>query len=121
MHLTHRFGRWQLELHQRAVRLTRTPKPNPACGACYGRGGHGWLTYSGDPDWEDCRWCRAAPHLATALLAGAHHHRTGVPVLMSPSPAATAATPAGRSCPASSRSASCEPIAALRSALEDGG
>jgi hypothetical protein len=54
MYLNRTFGRWQIELHQRAIHLTRTPKPDPTCGACYGRGGHGWLTYSGDPDWEDC-------------------------------------------------------------------
>ncbi|MER5875529.1 hypothetical protein ABT119_06310 [Streptomyces sp. NPDC001910] len=54
MYLTRTIGRWQLELHQRAIHLTRTPKADPNCGACNGQGGHGWTTASGDPDWEDC-------------------------------------------------------------------
>ncbi|MGW2048645.1 hypothetical protein ACWCPF_26190 [Streptomyces sp. NPDC001858] len=54
MYLTRNVGRWQIELHQRAVHLTRQPKADPACGACYGRGGHGWFTASGNADWEDC-------------------------------------------------------------------
>lgn len=61
MYLTRTFGRWQIELHRRAIYLTRQPKADPKCGACHGRGGHGWITASGDPDWEDCHcvsWLR---------------------------------------------------------------
>lgn len=50
MYLTRTIGRWQLELHQRAIHLTRTP--DPKCPACRGTLG-GWPL--GDPaDWTDC-------------------------------------------------------------------
>lgn len=61
MYLTRTFGRWQLELHQRALHLTRHPKADPNCAACKGAGGHGYVTPSGDGDWEDCHclsWLR---------------------------------------------------------------
>lgn len=49
-----RLGRWQIELHQRAIHITREPRPNPKCAYCHGTGGHGFLTESGDGDWEYC-------------------------------------------------------------------
>jgi hypothetical protein len=61
MYLTRTIGRWQIELHQRALYLTRQPKADPNCGACSGRGGHGWITADGGGDWEDCHclsWLR---------------------------------------------------------------
>jgi hypothetical protein len=54
MYLTRTFGRWQFELHRRSIYLTRQPKTDPKCTSCRGDGGHGWITASGDPDWEDC-------------------------------------------------------------------
>lgn len=54
MYLAKTFGRWQLELHQRAIYLTRQPKADPNCTACRGQGGHGWITEFGSADWEDC-------------------------------------------------------------------
>jgi hypothetical protein len=58
MYLTRTFGRWQLELHQRAIHLTRQPKPDPNCTSCKGAGGHGYVT-DGVGDWED--WPRRNP------------------------------------------------------------
>ena len=61
MYLTRTFGRWQIELHQRALHLTRHPKADPNCPACKGAGGHGYVTDDGDADWEDCHcpsWLR---------------------------------------------------------------
>jgi hypothetical protein len=50
MYLTRTFGRWQIELYQRAIHLTRQPKPR--CPACRGDLG-GWPL--GDPNgWPDC-------------------------------------------------------------------
>ena len=54
MYLTRTFGHWQIELHRRAIYLTKFPKPNPNCTACHGYGGHGWITADDNPDWEDC-------------------------------------------------------------------
>jgi hypothetical protein len=54
MYLTRTFGRWQLELYQRAIHLTRTPKPDPNCRSCKGAGGHGYVTEDDSADWEDC-------------------------------------------------------------------
>ncbi|MER5461615.1 hypothetical protein ABT010_13195 [Streptomyces sp. NPDC002668] len=61
MYLTRNIGRWQVELHQRAIHLTRQPKADPNCNACSGRGGHGLTTEDGLGDWEDCHclsWLR---------------------------------------------------------------
>lgn len=54
MYLTRTVGRWQIEYEQRAVHLTRQPKPDPNCRACRGNGGHGYVTPGGDGDWIDC-------------------------------------------------------------------
>lgn len=54
MYLTKTIGRWQLELHQRAIYLTRQPKADPKCAYCLGHGGHGWVTEFDNVDWEDC-------------------------------------------------------------------
>lgn len=61
MYLTKTVGRWQIELHQRALYLTRQPKADPNCTACSGHGGHGITTEDGSGDWEDCHclsWLR---------------------------------------------------------------
>ncbi|MEU2073606.1 hypothetical protein [Streptomyces sp. NPDC013489] len=55
MYLTRTLGHWQIELHQRALYLTRHPVPKTGCDSCGGAGGHGYMTAWGDPDWEDCR------------------------------------------------------------------
>jgi hypothetical protein len=54
MYLTRTFGRWQLELYQRAIHLTRQPKSDPDCSSCKGTGGHGYITDGDCGDWEDC-------------------------------------------------------------------
>jgi hypothetical protein len=53
MYLTRTFGRWQIELYQRAIHLTRHPRPDPNCTSCKGAGGHGYVV-DDTPDWEDC-------------------------------------------------------------------
>lgn len=61
MYLTKTIGRWQIELHQRAVYLTRQPKADPNCPSCHGHGGHGYVTEGGDADWDACHcldWLR---------------------------------------------------------------
>ena len=61
MYLTRTIGRWQIEYEQRAIHLTRQPKPDPNCRACHGDGGHGWVTEDDNTDWEDCHclsWLR---------------------------------------------------------------
>ncbi|MYR83837.1 hypothetical protein GTY41_02460 [Streptomyces sp. SID685] len=61
MYLTRTFGHWQIELHRRAIYLTRLPKADPNCTACKGDGGHGYVTEDGCGDWIDCHcltWLR---------------------------------------------------------------
>jgi len=61
MYLTRTFGRWQIELHQRAIHLTRQPRPDLNCTSCKGAGGHGYVTDGDVSDWEDCHclsWLR---------------------------------------------------------------
>ncbi|WP_217235410.1 hypothetical protein [Streptomyces sp. AC555_RSS877] len=50
MYLTRTFGRWQVELHQRAIHLTR--QPDPKCPECHGDLG-GWPLGNRD-NWSDC-------------------------------------------------------------------
>jgi len=47
-----RIGRLQLELHQRAIHLTREPDPN--CSNCAGSRG-GFTPLGLDADWIECR------------------------------------------------------------------
>ncbi|MER5312738.1 hypothetical protein ABT034_33755 [Streptomyces sp. NPDC002773] len=61
MYLTRTLGRWQIELHQRALYLTRLPAADPDCVSCGGLGGHGYITQLGDGDWADCH-CVTGPH-----------------------------------------------------------
>lgn len=49
---TLRFGRWEVELYQRAVHVHRKPDPN--CRDCGGEGGHGVIDIEYGPDWDDC-------------------------------------------------------------------
>jgi hypothetical protein len=51
MYLTRTFGRWQIELHQRAIHLTRQPDPN--CTDCRGSQG-GWIPHRLGADWDEC-------------------------------------------------------------------
>jgi hypothetical protein len=51
MYLTRTFGRWQFELHQRAIHLTR--QPNPRCPDCRGSQG-GWMPHRLGADWDEC-------------------------------------------------------------------
>jgi hypothetical protein len=51
MYLTRTFGRWQIELHQRAIYLTR--QPDPHCPDCRGDLG-GWVPHGADVDWDEC-------------------------------------------------------------------
>lgn len=46
-----RIGRWQLELHQRAIHITREPDPN--CPHCRGSQG-GWQRNGHGADWGEC-------------------------------------------------------------------
>jgi hypothetical protein len=46
-----RIGRLQLELHQRAIHLTREPDPN--CADCGGSRG-GWMTPGPSWEWDEC-------------------------------------------------------------------
>ncbi|MEU7032678.1 hypothetical protein ABZ958_03205 [Streptomyces sp. NPDC046237] len=47
-----RLGRLQLELHRRAIHITR--EPNPHCPDCSGSRG-GWIPIGGDVDWDECQ------------------------------------------------------------------
>lgn len=48
-----RLGRWEIDIYQRAIHITREPDPN--CPDCAGHRGHGWITSSGNADWDECR------------------------------------------------------------------
>lgn len=47
-----RLGRWEIDIYQRAIHITR--EPNPHCPDCAGEKG-GWITYSVGADWDECR------------------------------------------------------------------
>lgn len=47
-----RIGRWQLELHRRAIHITREPDPN--CPDCFGSRG-GWQPTNFGADWDECQ------------------------------------------------------------------
>jgi hypothetical protein len=51
MYLTRTFSRWQIELHQRAIHLTR--QPDPRCPDCRGSQG-GWMSHRLGADWDEC-------------------------------------------------------------------
>lgn len=65
MYLTHTIGPIQVEYEQRAIHITRQPRPNPNCLSCHGNGGHGWVVEGGYADWEDCH---CVPFLRTWRL-----------------------------------------------------
>ncbi|WP_458089340.1 hypothetical protein [Streptomyces malaysiensis] len=46
-----RIGRWQIELHQRAIYITREPDPN--CPDCRGSQG-AWQAHDCGGDWDEC-------------------------------------------------------------------
>ncbi|MDX3230550.1 hypothetical protein [Streptomyces sp. ME19-01-6] len=46
-----RKGRWQIELHRRAIHITR--EPDPDCPDCTGNRG-GWQPNGTGPDWDEC-------------------------------------------------------------------
>ncbi|MGK3107913.1 MULTISPECIES: hypothetical protein [Streptomyces] len=46
-----RIGRWEIELHQRAIYITR--EPDPDCTNCTGSRG-GWQPQSTGADWGEC-------------------------------------------------------------------
>lgn len=46
-----RLGRWEMDIYQRAIHITR--EPDPHCLECSGEKG-GWIAYGGDVDWDEC-------------------------------------------------------------------
>lgn len=47
-----RLGRWEIDLYQRAIHITR--EPDPDCPDCAGEKG-GWIAYRGDAEWDECQ------------------------------------------------------------------
>lgn len=61
-----RIGRWQAELHQRAIHITREPDPN--CATCAGHGGIEVYTLNLDsPETELCDCWDPAPIIRVPL------------------------------------------------------
>lgn len=48
-----RLGRWEIDIYQRAIHITR--EPDPDCPDCAGHRCHGWTAPGGDADWDECR------------------------------------------------------------------
>jgi hypothetical protein len=46
------FGRWTLDVFQRALHITR--EPHPDCPDCTGTGG-GWMPHHLDNGWDECQ------------------------------------------------------------------
>ncbi|MFJ2110544.1 hypothetical protein ACIOEX_01225 [Streptomyces sp. NPDC087850] len=71
-----RIGRWQAELHQRAIHITR--EPDPHCPNCAGSRGS-WMPHHLGADWDECACLDQLRTWRIPLWPHANHQYTKEP------------------------------------------